>query len=88
MVENHYTNFSIFLYVCKKSVTKIKVGTFPGSPAAKTLHFHCSRHRSDPWLGNSDSACHLVRPKGKKKKNSKIYYTGIKIYYISTILLA
>lgn len=71
MVENHYTNFSIFLYVCKKSVTKIKVGIFPGSPAAKTLHFHCSRHRSDPWLGNSDSACHLVRPKGKKKKKLK-----------------
>ena len=82
MVENHYTNVSIFLYACKKSVTKIKVGTFPGGPAAKTLHFHCSGRRFDSWLGNSDSACHLVRP--KEKKNSKIYYTDIQMYYIGT----
>ena len=25
---------------------------FPGVPVVKTLSFHCSGHRFDPWLGN------------------------------------
>ena len=45
-----------------------------GSPAARTLCFHCRGHGFDPWLGNWDPTAWAVQPKRinkliKKKKN-------------------
>ena len=41
---------------------------FPGGPVVKTLCFHCRGRGFNPWLGNSDPACHVARPQKKSFK--------------------
>ena len=41
-------------------------GDFRGSLVVKTPSVQCTRHRFNPWLGNQDPTCHMVRPKNKK----------------------
>ena len=43
-------------------------GGFPGGPVVKTLHFQCTGHRFDPWLGAEILHCCLVQVKNLKKK--------------------
>ena len=51
----------------------------------ETLHFNCKGHGFDPWLGNEDPACFIVRPKiikiifQKSLKNCGLY-----VHFVST----
>ena len=49
---------------------RIKKGPwdFPSGPVVKTPHFHCRRHRFNPWLGNEDPTCCAMWPKKKKRR--------------------
>ena len=42
---------------------------FPGSPVARTPHFHCQGCRFNPWSGNCDHASHVARLKERKSKS-------------------
>ena len=51
-----------------KDFSKEALQDFPGCPLVKNLRCLCTRHRSDPWSGNEDSACRaVVRPKEKNE---------------------
>ena len=41
-------------------------GEFPGGPVVRTLCFHSSGHRFNPWLGNLDPISSAVQEKKKK----------------------
>ena len=47
---------------------------FLGSPMVKTLRFHCRKHGLDPWLGNEDPACQVVRQKKKKEEKKEFFF--------------
>ena len=63
---------------------------FPGSPVIRTPHFHCRKHRLNPWLGNRDPVSPKVQPERQKVKgerhivqiNKKEVYMG-KVDHIS-----
>ena len=44
-------------------------GEFPDNPVGKTPCFHCKGLRLDPWSGNKDPTCRVVRPKQNKTMN-------------------
>jgi len=44
---------------------------FPDGSVVKTLRFHNRGQEFNPWSGNSDPACYIVRPKKKTRKSLK-----------------
>ena len=47
---------------------RLETADFPGDPAVKNPSFYCREQGFDPWLGNYDPTCLVVRSKKKKKR--------------------
>ena len=62
-IQRHQTTHQLHRnhYLASNSKQDVKKKTFPGGPAAKTLHFLCRAHR----FGNSDPMCWAAWPESK-----------------------
>ena len=65
-------NFLFFIF------KEVALWGFLGSPVVKTPCFQCRGHRFSPGSGDGDPACHVVKPKNKKKVRSSYGYDRVK----------
>ena len=60
---NYFPLLGLNFFISTMGGKKFLPWDFPGGPVVKTLSFQCRGRGFDPWSGNYNPTCHVVRPK-------------------------